>query len=98
MNLLRKLHLIVGFTLAVPLLIQAVTGFLLGTGIFTSFTYGLHTWSLVWRYIVFVLTPGFIFLAVSGGILYLTMRVRQWRQWRSKKRNAGTSGTTRAGN
>lgn len=98
MNLLRKLHLIIGFTLAVPLLIQAVTGFLLGTGIFTSLTYGLHTWSLVWRYIVFVLTPGFVFLAVSGGILYLAMRIRQWKRWLSERKSVRDSRTTQAGN
>ncbi len=80
MNLLRKLHLIIGFTLALPLLIQAVTGFLLRAGVFAPTTYGLHTWSIIWKHIVFILAPGLAFLAVSGGILYLAMRIRQWKR------------------
>jgi len=85
MMLLRKLHLVIGFTLAAPLLIQAVTGFLLRAGVFTPTTYGLHTWSLIWKHIASVLAVGLAFVVVSGSILYIDMRVRQFRRRKKAK-------------
>uniref|UniRef100_A0A7C4GDV3 Uncharacterized protein n=1 Tax=candidate division WOR-3 bacterium TaxID=2052148 RepID=A0A7C4GDV3_UNCW3 len=78
MNLLRKLHLVIGFTIAPLLLLQAVTGFLLRRGDYAPVR--LHNWEVVSRYVAYVLAVGLAFLSVSGGILYMSMRIQQWRR------------------
>jgi len=80
MVLLRRLHLIVGFTLAPLLLLQAVTGFILRWG-----DYGpvrLHNWQVISRHVAYVLAVGLAFLAVSGVVLYVNMRLQQWKRRR----------------
>ena len=74
---LRKLHLIIGFTLVPFLLIQAVTGFAQVLGMFPMLVVRLHSWSIIVRYFGLVVATGLAFLAVSGGILYLKMRLQQ---------------------
>jgi uncharacterized iron-regulated membrane protein len=74
---LRKLHLIIGFVLVPFLFIQAVTGFAQVLGMFPRLVVRLHSWSIIVRYFGLVVATGLAFLAVSGGILYLTMRIQQ---------------------
>jgi hypothetical protein len=73
---LRKLHLIIGFTLVPFLLITA------GTGLYILLTnnYQPLRWHAWFKYGGMVLAIGLLFLAVSGGILYLTMRIQQWKR------------------
>jgi len=92
MTWLRKLHLFVGIILALPLLLQAVTGFLLRAGIITSAAYGLHTWSWIWRHIAFILAPALAFLAVSGVAFYMGTLVRKRRKRAAARGSAGRSG------
>jgi uncharacterized iron-regulated membrane protein len=75
---LRKLHLYIGFALAPLLLLQAVTGFILRTGSYAPVR--LHNWQVVLRHIAYVLAVGLAFLAVSGAVLYLHMRIQQWKR------------------
>jgi uncharacterized iron-regulated membrane protein len=82
---LRKLHLIIGFTLVPFLLIQAVTGFAQVLGMFPRLVVRLHSWSIIVRYFGLVVATGLAFLAVSGGILYLTMRIQQWKRKAARK-------------
>lgn len=74
---LRKLHLIIGFTLVPFLFIQAVTGFAQVLGMFPPLVVRLHSWHIIVRYFGQVVATGLAFLAVSGGILYLSMRIQQ---------------------
>ncbi|MCX6842972.1 MAG: hypothetical protein NTX53_11895 [candidate division WOR-3 bacterium] len=74
---LRKLHLIIGFVLVPFLFIQAVTGFAQVLGMFPSLAVRLHSWHVIFRYLGLVVATGLAFLAVSGCILYLTMRIQQ---------------------
>jgi uncharacterized iron-regulated membrane protein len=78
MMLIRKLHLYIGFTLAPLLLLQAVTGFILRTGRYSVVR--LHNWQAILRHIAYVLAIGLAFLAVSGAVLYLNMRIQQWQR------------------
>ena len=74
---LRKLHLVIGFTLVPFLLIQAVTGFAQVLGMFPSLVVRLHSWVIIVHYFGLVVATGLAFLAVSGGVLYLSMRIQQ---------------------
>jgi uncharacterized iron-regulated membrane protein len=78
MMLLRKLHLYVGFALAPLLLIQAVTGFMLRLGIYSPVR--LHNWQVILRHVAYILAVGLAFLAASGAVLYLHMRIQQWKR------------------
>ncbi|MEO0078707.1 MAG: hypothetical protein ABIK86_06900 [candidate division WOR-3 bacterium] len=78
MILLRKLHLYVGFTLAPLLLLQAITGFMLRLGNYSPVR--LHNWQIVLRHVAYVLAVGLAFLAISGAVVYLDMRIRQWQR------------------
>jgi cytochrome c biogenesis protein CcdA len=73
---LRKLHLIIGFTLVPFLFVTA------GTGLYILFTnnYQPLRWHAWFKYGGMILALGLLFLAVSGGILYLTMRIQQWKR------------------
>lgn len=75
---LRRLHLIIGFTLAPFLLLQAITGFFLRRGNYAPLRW--HSWQVVSHYVAYVLAVGLVFLAVSGAVLYINMRVQQWRR------------------
>lgn len=86
MNFLRKLHLVIGATLAPFLLVTGVTAFLILTGNFHPTTFGLHSWRLIWRFVGMAAGLGLAFLALTGAILYTQMRVNQFRRWR-KRRN-----------
>jgi hypothetical protein len=73
---LRKLHLIIGFTLVPFLFITA------GTGLYILLTnnYQPLRWHAWFKYGGMALALGLLFLAVSGGILYLNMRIQQWKR------------------
>ncbi len=73
---LRKLHLIVGFTL-VPFLLVTT-----GTGLYILLTnnYQPLRWHGWFKWGGLILAVGIVFLAVSGGILYLSMRIQQWKR------------------
>ncbi len=73
---LRKLHLVVGFTLVPFVLITA------GTGLYILLTnnYQPLRWHAWFKYGGVLLALGLLFLAVSGGILYSTMRIQQWKR------------------
>ena len=75
---LRKLHLYIGFALSPFLLLQAVTGFILRTGNYRVLR--VHDWQWLLKYIAYALAVGLAFLAVSGAILYASMRIQQWRR------------------
>jgi uncharacterized iron-regulated membrane protein len=79
---LRKLHLIVGFTLVPFLLVTAVTGF---TYLLFPRYHQVLRWHGWFRWGGLVLAGGLAFLAISGAILYLTMRIQQFRR---RKRQA----------
>jgi len=73
---LRKLHLVIGFTLVPFLLVTA------GTGLYILLTndYSFLRWHSWFKYGGMALGFGLLFLAVSGGILYLSMRIQQWKR------------------
>ena len=74
---LRKLHLVIGFTLVPFLLIQAVTGFVQVLGMFPSLVVRFHSWYVIFRYFGLLVATGLAFLAVTGCILYLSQRIQQ---------------------
>jgi hypothetical protein len=88
---LRKLHLIIGFTLVPFVLITA------GTGLYILLTnnYQPLRWHAWFKYGGVALALGLLFLGVSGGILYTTMRIQQWKR-RAKAKVAAASKPTRA--
>ncbi len=77
---LRKLHLVIGFVLVPFLFIQAVTGFAQVLGVFPPLVVRFHSWMVIVRYFGLVVATGLAFLAVSGGILYLSTRIQQARR------------------
>ncbi|MEO0085686.1 MAG: hypothetical protein ABIK37_03550 [candidate division WOR-3 bacterium] len=83
-NRLRKLHLVIGFTLAPLLAVQAVTGFILRRGNYAPVRW--HNWQAVSHYVAYVLGVGLAFLVVSGSVLYVNMRIQQWRRLRKAAR------------
>jgi len=82
---LRKLHLIIGFTLVPFLLVTA------GTGLYILLTnnYQPLRWHAWFKWGGLVLAAGLAFLAISGGILYMSMRIQQWKR---KAKAAAASG------
>jgi hypothetical protein len=86
---LRKLHLIVGFTLVPFVLITA------GTGLYILLTnnYQPLRWHSWFKYGGVVLALGLLFLAVSGGILYTSMRIQQWKRKAKAKPTAAPKPT-----
>ena len=85
---LRKLHLLLGIVLALPLLIQAVTGFLLRVGFVTPAAYLVHTWAFIWKHIVFILAPGLALLVVSGSVIYISQRIQQRKRRAAQRKQA----------
>jgi uncharacterized membrane protein YciS (DUF1049 family) len=96
---LRKLHLAIGFSLVPLVIIQAVTGLLLRLRLAGGPLHTLHTW---FKYqfaftravqvagtVLGVLTAvGLLYLAVSGSVLYLNMRISQARRRRKAHNRA----------
>jgi hypothetical protein len=78
---LRKIHLVVGFTLVPFILITAGTAVLI---LVTQQFYGLLKWHMWFRWGGVVLGAGLVFLAISGAILYLNMRIQQWKRRAAK--------------
>ena len=77
---LRKLHLLIGFILVPFVLVTAATGLIiLTTGNYQLIR--LHSW---FKWGGMVLGTGLVFLAISGGILYLTVRIQQARRKRAQ--------------
>ena len=74
---LRKLLLIIGFTLVPFLLVTAVTGFIY---LLMPRYYQVLRWHGWFKWGGLILAVGIVFLAVSGGILYLSMRIQQWKR------------------
>jgi hypothetical protein len=88
---LRKLHLIIGFTLVPFLFITAGTGLY----ILLANDYRSLRWHAWFKYGGMALAIGLLFLAVSGGILYLSMRIQQWkRKARAKAASAASKPAT----
>ncbi|MBN2465757.1 hypothetical protein JXD38_09095 [candidate division WOR-3 bacterium] len=87
---LRKLHLVIGFTLVPFLLVTATTGIIYL--LMPRFHYVLrwHSW-FTWGGLV--LAAGLAFLAISGAILYLSMRIQQWKR-RARMKAATSQGPT----
>jgi hypothetical protein len=82
---LRKLHLVIGFTLVPFILVTAASGFIiLTTGNYQLIR--LHSW---FKWGGMALGLGLLFLAISGGILYSTMRMQQWKRKRAPAAKAG---------
>jgi len=81
---LRKLHLIIGFTLVPFLFITA------GTGLYILLTnnYQPLRWHAWFKYGGMVLALGLLFLAVSGAILYTTMRIQQAKRKAAQRKQA----------
>lgn len=84
MTQLRKLHLVIGFTLVPFILVTAATGFI----ILTTGSYQLIRWHSWFKWGGMVLGAGLLFLAISGGILYATMRLQQWKRKRGQAAKA----------
>lgn len=85
MIFLRKLHLYLGFTLVPFLVVTAVTGaHILLTGSYQTLKW--HSW---FRWGGLVLALGLLVLAVTGAILYLNMRINQWRRRAQKSATKG---------
>ena len=82
MMMLRKLHLVVGFTLVPFLFVTAVTGIVY---LLVPRMYQVLKWHGWFRWGGVMLALGLVFLALSGAALYMNMRVQQW------KRKAKTS-------
>jgi uncharacterized iron-regulated membrane protein len=91
---LRKLHLIIGFVLVPFLFIQAVTGFVQVLGMFPRLVVRLHSWSIIVHYFGLVVATGLAFLAVSGGILYLSMRIQQAKRKAAQRKQAAKTPET----
>lgn len=79
---LRKLHLIVGFTLVPFLLVTAVTGFIY---LLMPRLYHVLRWHGWFKWGGLALAAGLAFLAISGGVLYLNMRIQQWKRKAARK-------------
>ena len=71
------------------MIIQALTGFVQVLGMFPSPVVRFHSWYIIFRYFGLVVATGLAFLAVSGGVLYLSMRIQQWK--RKAKAKAATA-------
>jgi hypothetical protein len=78
---LRKLHLVIGFTLAPFVLIAAATGPIM----MLTRNYHLVKWHSWFKWGGMVLAIGLVFLAISGGILYSVMRLQQWKRKRAQR-------------
>jgi len=85
---LRKLHLVVGFTLVPFLLVTATTGFIY---LLAPRLYHVLRWHGWFRWGGLVLAAGLAFLAISGAVLYLNMRIQQWKRKAQKKQAAKTA-------
>lgn len=77
---LRRWHRWVGIVIAPLLLSQAVTGFMLRAGLGTRLVFGLHTWSLVLKYIAYALATGLAFMAVTGPVMFFILQTQQRRR------------------
>lgn len=83
---LRKLHRTVGVIFAPFLLLTAVAGTLLllrRTGLYGYDTreilLGLHNWEIVAGYIGIVLASALAFMAITGSVIFLKMKMRRRR-------------------
>jgi len=91
---LRKLHLIIGFTLVPFLLVTAVTGVIYL--LFPRYYYVLR-WHGWFKWGGLVLAAGLAFLAVSGAVLYMNMRIQQWRRKAKSRAPSSSQHTPPAG-
>jgi hypothetical protein len=86
---LRKLHRIVGVWIALLVLLQVTGGMLLRLGVVTSFIYNIHTWfkfvpkpalAIPGAVIAILLGLSLGTQAVSGVIMYISLKVQQARR------------------
>jgi len=77
MIFLRKLHLYIGLTLVPFLLVTAVTGIIY---VLSPRMYQVLKWHGWFKWGGLVLAVGVAFLAVSGAVVYLHMRIQQWKR------------------
>lgn len=93
MTFLRKLHLYIGFAMVPLVIVQALTGLLLRVKVTNALIHSVHTWfkyrfdfaelgRVVGVVAGVLIGAGLLFLAVSGAVLYLNMRIQQWRRRR----------------
>lgn len=92
MTLFRKLHLYVGIVLALFLLIQAVTGFLLRLRISGPVAHLVHTWLKYARsgqgiglVVGLVLAVGLAWLAISGAMLFVNTQLHKAKRAKRRK-------------
>ena len=70
------------------LFIQALTGFVQVLGMFPRLVVRFHSWSIIFHYFGLVVATGLAFLAVTGGILYLTTRIQQAKRKAAQRKQA----------
>ena len=85
---IRKLHRYTGITIAPLVLLQAVTGFLLRMDSLQRNVRLLHNWSQVSKYVAFALATGLAFMAVTGSIIFIQMRLQRRKRARRMKQAA----------
>jgi uncharacterized iron-regulated membrane protein len=92
MTFLRKLHLYVGVVLALFLLVQAVTGFLLRLRVSGPATHLVHTWLKYARsgqgiglLVGLVISVGLAWLAISGVILFVSTQTQKAKRARRRQ-------------
>lgn len=95
MTLFRKLHLYVGIVLALFLLIQAVTGFLLRLRVSGPVSHLVHTWLKyaqsgqgIGLIVGLAVAVGLAWLAVSGAILFINTQVQKAKRAKRRKEQA----------
>ncbi len=95
---LRKLHLLIGFILVPFLFIQALTGFVQVLGMFPRLVVRFHSWTIVFRYFGLAVATGLGFMAVTGGIIYLSQRIQQAKRKAKAKAAAAAAAAAAAPN
>ena len=93
--LLRKLHLYVGIVLALFLLVQAVTGFLLRLRLSGPVSHLVHTWLKyaqsgqgIGLFVGLVLAVGLAWLAISGVMLFVNTQLQKAKRAKRLKEQA----------
>jgi uncharacterized iron-regulated membrane protein len=105
---LRKLHRVLGLTIAPLVLLQAVGGVLLRLKVTSPFLYSIHTWykynpglvpaiGVVTIAVAVLLGLSLTVQAVSGAVMYINMRVMQAKRKAAQRKQAEGSSSEVAG-
>jgi len=96
MTFFRKLHLYVGIVLALFLLLQAVTGFLLRLRLSGPVSHLLHSWLKyaqsgqgIGLIVGVAVAVGLAWLAISGVALFVNTQVQKAKRAKRRKEQAG---------